>query len=227
MADAAFWQEPHRAMREARQQACIALTTTGEPIVLDYADVERLASDPRTKSNALDIVERHVDAGPLVDWWRRMLTNNNGPEHLRLRALVSRAFTPRSVDALRPRMRALSREILSRHFEAGELDVLHDFSHELPIRLMCELLGVPGEHQDDFSHWSTSLGDALSAVPTPALIRDGERAVKGMGGAVRHLLDERRRQCPHPDPGLISNLALRSALRGLARRLCSPTRPPL
>ena len=97
-----------------------------------------------------------------------MLTNNNGPEHLRLRALVSRAFTPRSVDALRPRMRALSREILWRHFEAGELDVLHDFSHELPIRLMCELLGVPGEHQDDFSHWSTSLGDALSAVPTSA-----------------------------------------------------------
>lgn len=194
MADAAFWQDPHRAMREARRQAPVAVTTTGEPMVLAYADVERLASDPRTKSNALDIVERHVDTGPLVEWWRRMLTNLNGPEHLRLRALVSRAFTPRSVDAARPRMRELSREILARHFEAGELDVLHDFSHELPIRLMCELLGVPDEHHDDFSHWSTALGDALSAVPTPELIRDGERAVEGMGQVVQQLLEERRRK---------------------------------
>lgn len=203
MADAAFWQDPHSAMREARQHAPVAVTTTGEAIVLAYADVERLASDPRTKSNALDIVERHVDTGPLAEWWRRMLTNLNGPEHLRLRALVSRAFTPRSVDAARPRMRELSREILARHFEAGSLDVLHDFAHELPIRLMCELLGVPDEHHDDFSHWSTCLGDALSSVPTPELIREGERAVEGMGQAVQQLLDERRR---HPREDLLSAL---------------------
>ena len=194
MTDAGFWQDPHRVIREARRQAPVAITTTGEPIALGYADVERLASDPRTKSNALDIVERHVDTGPLVTWWRRMLTNLNGPEHLRLRALVSRAFTPRSVDATRPRMRELSREILTRHFEAGKLDVLHDFAHELPIRLMCELLGVPGEHHDDFSRWSTALGEALSAVPTPELIRDGEDAVEGMGRSVHQLLEERRRK---------------------------------
>ena len=134
-----------------------------------------------------------------------MLTNLNGPEHLRLRALVSRAFTPRSVDAARPRMRELSREILARHFDAGHLDVLHDFAHELPIRLMCELLGVPDEHHDDFSHWSTRLGDALSSVPTPELIREGEGAVEGMGKAVQQLLDERRR---HPRNDLLSALLL-------------------
>ena len=205
MADTAFWQDPHSAMREARQHAPVAVTATGEAIVLGYADVERLASDPRTRSNARDIVERHVDTGPLVEWWRRMLTNLNGPEHLRLRALVSRAFTPRSVDAARPRMRELSREILARHFEAGSLDVLHDFAHELPIRLMCELLGVPDEHHADFSHWSTSLGDALSSVPTPKLIREGEGAVAGMGKAVQQLLDERRRR---PRNDLLSALLL-------------------
>lgn len=207
MTDAAFWQDPHSAVRAARRRAPIALTSTGEPLVLGYADVERLASDPRTKSNALDILERHVDTGPLVTWWRRMLTNLNGPEHVRLRALVSRAFTPRSVDAARPRMRELSREILARHFDAGKLDVLHDFSHELPIRLMCELLGVPDAYQDEFSRWSTSLGDALSAVPTPELIRGGECAVEGMGRAVRELLEERRRK---PREDLLSAL-LRAA----------------
>ena len=194
MTDAGFWQDPHGALRGARQRSTLARTGSGEFIVLDYADVERLASDPRTKSNALDIVERHVADGPLVEWWRRMLTNLNGPEHIRLRGLVSRAFTPRSVDAARPRMRKLSREILARHFESGELDVLHDFAHELPIRLMCELLGVPEEHHDDFSRWSTSLGDALSSVPTPELIRDGESAVEGMGDAIQKMLQERRHQ---------------------------------
>lgn len=198
MADPAYWQDPHRFMREARERYPVALAATGEPIVLRYADIERLASDHRVGSNALAFVERSVDSGPLVAWWRRMLTNVNGTEHRRLRGLVSRAFTPRSVDAKRPRMRELTREILARHRDTGELDVLHDFSHELPIRLICELLGVPPEYHDAFSHWSTSLGSALSSVLTPELREAGEEAVTGMSGAIADLLG-RRRASPQDD----------------------------
>lgn len=198
MTDPAYWQDPHRFMRAARERHPVAFASTGEPIVLRYADVERLASDHRVESNALAFVERSVESGPLVEWWRRMLTNVNGPEHRRLRGLVSHAFTPRSVDAKRPRMRELTREILSRHRDAGEFDVLHDFSHELPIRLICELLGVPAEYHDDFSRWSTGLGSALSSVLTPELRKGGEAAVVGMGGAISELL-ARRRAAPRDD----------------------------
>ena len=98
--DAAYWQDPHRHLREARERHPVAFASTGEPILLRYADVERLASDHRNISNALAFVERQVDAGPLVDWWRLMLTNLNGADHRRLRSLVHTAFTPRSLSLI-------------------------------------------------------------------------------------------------------------------------------
>jgi cytochrome P450 len=201
--DAGYWQDPHSVLRAAREQHPVAMASTGEPIVLRYAEVERLASDHRNLSNALAFVERQVSSGPLVDWWRLMLTNLNGPEHRRLRNLVNRAFTPRSVNAKRPRIRELTREILSRHFDVGELDVIADFSHELPIRLICETLGVPAEHHDAFSHWSTDLGSALSSVITPELRRAGEQAATQLSAAVRELLALRRRA---PRDDLLSHL---------------------
>ncbi len=201
--DERYWQQPHRVLREARARHPVARASTGEPIVLRYADVESLASDHRHPSNALAFVESQVDSGPLVDWWRLMLTNLNGPEHRRLRSLVNRAFTPRSAERKRARIRELTREILGRHAEAGRLDVIADFSHELPIRLICETLGVPAEHQEAFSVWSTDLGSALSSVITPELRRAGETAATELSQAVRDLLGERRRA---PRDDLLSEL---------------------
>ena len=191
--EAAYWQDPHPILRRAREQHPVARASSGEPIILRHADVERLASDHRNLSNALAFVESQVSSGPLVDWWRLMLTNLNGPAHRRLRSLVSRAFTPRSVEAKRPRVRALTREILGRHRATGRFDVIDDFSHELPIRLICETLGVPDEHQDAFSRWSIRLGSALSSALTPELREAGEEAALALSGAVRDLLAERRR----------------------------------
>lgn len=209
--DAAYWQDPHTVLRGARERHPVAFASTGEPIVLRYADVERLASDHRNISNALDFVEAQVPSGPLVDWWRLMLTNLNGPDHRRLRALVNRAFTPRSADQKRARVRSLTRELLARHFDVGRLDVIDDFSHELPIRLICEALGVPQEHQDAFSIWSTDLGSALSSVLTPDLQARGEAAARDLSDAVRDLLRARRVQ---PQEDLLSDLIRAAATLG-------------
>ena len=201
--DPEYWQDPHSVLRAAREQHPVAFASSGEPIVLRYADVERLASDHDNLSNALAFVEGQVDGGPLVDWWRLMLTNLNGPEHRRLRSLVNRAFTPRSADAKRERVRTLTRELLEPLLEVGRCDVIEDYSHELPIRLICETLGVPTEHQAAFSVWSTDLGSALSSVLTPELRMRGERAAVELSDAVRDLLVQRRRA---PGADLLSDL---------------------
>lgn len=200
---AAYWQNPHVVLRAAREQHPIAFASTGEPIILRYADVERLASDHKNISNALSFIEGQVASGPLVDWWRLMLTNLNGPDHRRLRGLVNRAFTPRSAEEKRGRVRSLTRELIKRHGDAGRFDVIDDFSHELPIRLMCETLGVPTEHQDAFSVWSTDLGSALSSVLTPELQAKGETAARDLSDAVRDLLRARRGS---PTDDLLSGL---------------------
>ena len=131
VADADYWQDSHSVLRAARERGPVARSSTGELILLRYGDIEAVTGDRRVISNALAFVERQVDHGPLVDWWRLMLTNLNGPEHVRLRSLVYKAFTPRSVDAKRPRIRELTREILSRHRDAGELDGKHPVEHSV------------------------------------------------------------------------------------------------
>jgi cytochrome P450 len=193
LADAGLWQDLHAALRAAREQHPVALGSAGERFVLRYADVEALSSDARLVSNALPILTRHgVSSGPLFDWWRRMMTNQNGPEHLRLRSLVSRAFTPRRVESKRPRVRELARELVGERLASGEIDLVADFAHLLPIRLMCELLGVDSEAHPDFARWSTDLGRALTQVLTPEARRAGEEAATGLGAAIAELIEARR-----------------------------------
>lgn len=193
LSDPGFWDDPHPILRAAREQCPVAVTETGDRMLLRRADVEAFMADRRLVSNALAMITRLVDGGPLVDWWRGMLTNLNGPEHDRLRRLVSRAFTPRSVDRERPRIRRLTREILARHAEAGEIDLFHVWADELPIRLMCGLLGFEEERHDELARWSTDLGRVISAVMTPELRRAGEDAVVHLNRSIAEALAERRR----------------------------------
>jgi hypothetical protein len=192
LTDAAFWADSHAALRAARERHPIALTQDGAPIVLRHADVERLATDARVASNALDFVLSGIPSGPLADWWRHMLTNLNGPRHLELRGLVSRAFTPRAVERVRPRIGALAREILRRHAGAGTLEFSETLADELPIRLICEMLGVPERDHADFARWSTALGRVLAAVQTPELRREGESAALAMNARIAELIRARR-----------------------------------
>lgn len=209
LADPAIWQDLHAPLRDARERHPVALGSAGERFVLRYADVERLSSDPRLVSNALPILTRHgVSSGPLFDWWRRMMTNQNGPEHLRLRSLVSRAFTPRRIEGKRPRVRELARELVGEKLAEGEIDLVRDLADPLPIRLMCEILGVESEAHPDFARWSTDLGRALTQVLTPRARRAGEEAASGLANAIAELCAARRAR---PRDDLLSALLAASA----------------
>ena len=76
------------------------------------------------------------------------------PRHTKLRALISRAFTPRSVAGLEPRIRELSRELLDRAIERGEMDLAADYSVPLPMMVIAEMIGIPGADWPRFKRWS-------------------------------------------------------------------------
>jgi len=193
LADAAYWQDPHAVLRSARHRADVARTATNDWIVLGYDEVDRLARDPRVVSNAVPMLEQvGVTSGPLHAWWTRMLTNQNGESHAALRGLVSRAFTPRQVQRLRPRLRERVRSILRMHADRGELEVVRDLADPVPIWLMCELLGIGAEEHTTFAGWSTDLGDALASVMTPERRAKAEQALVGLDERIRKLLAERR-----------------------------------
>ena len=76
-----------------------------------------------------------------------LLIMTDRPRHTELRALVSRAFAPRRVAALEPRVRSIARRLLDDFWEQKEADLVRDFSGPLPTIVIAELLGVPGEDQ--------------------------------------------------------------------------------
>jgi hypothetical protein len=203
LTDPEFWQDPHPVFRAARERHPIARSSTGQHWVVRGDAVEKLAIDPRVESGSVDVLSRHGIEGPLLDWWRLMLTNLNGPQHARLRGLVARAFTPRAVDRLRGRIREHALALLRRHADRGRLDVVADFAHELPSLLFCDLLGVPEADRAEFAEASTRLGQVLAEVIPAELRARTEEALVGLNTALAGLIAERRRR---PGPDLLGTL---------------------
>jgi cytochrome P450 len=94
------------------------------------------------------------------------------PDHTRLRGLVSKAFTPRLVEAWRPRIVQLANELLDPVEEAGQMDVIGSLAYPLPAIVIAELLGVPPEDRQQFIEWSSDFGgflDSSNLTPQEAL----------------------------------------------------------
>jgi cytochrome P450 len=124
---------------------------------LKYADVAAAARDQTTFSSAA--FQQETTAPTL------MLVNQDEPEHARVRKLVSRAFTPRRVEELRPAVMEMLGALLS-NLPNGEFDAVDAIASELPTRVMLRMLGLPDSHCPDFKRWSNAF--MLSADLTPA-----------------------------------------------------------
>ncbi|HRQ36326.1 MAG TPA: cytochrome P450 [Chloroflexota bacterium] len=79
------------------------------------------------------------------------------PDHTRLRALVSQAFTPRRVEQAAPRIQAAADELLDRVAGAGQLELIADYALPLPVVVICEMLGIPADDQADVADWSQAI----------------------------------------------------------------------
>src|ERR1700678_533154 len=85
------------------------------------------------------------------------MLSSDPPDHERLRTLVNKAFTPRRVELLRPRIAAITEELLGDMSAQREVDLLASFAFPLPITVICELLGVPVADRDQFRAWSATI----------------------------------------------------------------------
>jgi cytochrome P450 len=108
-------------------------------MIFDYDGVKRMLSDPEVFSS------QH---GP------KWLVFSDPPRHTKLRALIMRAFTPRVIANLEPRIRELSRALLDQTIERGEMDLAADFSVPLPMMVIAEMLGIPLADRPRFQRWS-------------------------------------------------------------------------
>ncbi|ASU78237.1 cytochrome P450 [Actinopolyspora erythraea] len=200
--DGEFLQDPHvhyARMRESDPTRRV-LTVTGMPVwlVTRYADARAALTDPRLSKDYRGmgrIMEREVERGAqraeVSESIQAHMLNMDPPDHTRLRKLVVKAFTARRIEALRPRIEQITGELLDelagteRVGEAG-VDLLDEFAFPLPIRVICELLGVPEDRRDDFRRWSNTL---VSGQDPEA----AERAALAMGEYLFELVEDKRR----------------------------------
>jgi cytochrome P450 len=137
---------------------------------------------------------------------RQSMLFRDPPHHTRLRDAVSRAFTPRAVEALRPRVQAHVDALLDRAALAGRMDVVADLAEPLPRAVIGEWLGIPQAHRAATAEWSGAVARSLDALPIPEdqpLIAEGQTARRVLGGYVRELIAARRGQ---PGADLLSTL---------------------
>jgi len=123
------------------------------------------------------------------------MLNRDGDDHRRLRRLATKAFTPRMVDQLRPRIQEIADDLIDAVEERGEMEIVEEYAFPLPITVIAELLGIPVADRDRFRLWS-------NAIVTPALTAE---SIAEFGAlmtdfvAYLHELFERRRLEPAED----------------------------
>jgi cytochrome P450 len=114
-----------------------------------YADVEAAARTPDVFSSAQGI---GPERAPVA-----MMIAKDPPDHTRLRRLVSKAFTPKMVEQLAPRIQEIVDELLDAALPLGAFDLVQDFASPLPVIMIAEMLGVEPERRADFKRWSDAV----------------------------------------------------------------------
>lgn len=132
---------------------------------------------------------------------KTMLTVDD-PDHRRLRMLVSRAFTPRYIAGLRPRVQEIADELLDRVQAQGQMELVADYAFLLPINVISEMLGVPRADRDQIRVWSEAM--AIGAgVGMGARNPEVVAHMRAFGEYTAHLVADKRQ---HPGDDLISQM---------------------
>lgn len=135
----------------------------------------------------------------------RQLLSDDPPRHTAIRNLVNRGFTPRRITMWEPRIREFTRTYMNALRDADDIDLVEAFAVPLPVRVICEILGVEPERRDDFKRWSDQIiaGTTGSARTMDPLTSGFADAMKELAEYVRGVVAQRT---THPSDDLISVL---------------------
>jgi cytochrome P450 len=204
--DPATRRDPFPLYARARREAPVLLHE-GLPVrlvsVFRYEDCQAILRDAQAWSNEFSVLDEGGMEGPP----RRSMLGSDPPEHTRLRGLVGKAFTPRMIQRLEPRMHAIADELLDAALEQGEVDLVQALSYPLPVTVIAEIIGIPAADRAKFKHWSdeavASLGLVFLGGVDPERARRQQRLFDAMRDYFVPLAAERAKR---PREDLLSGL---------------------
>jgi cytochrome P450 len=187
-----FTDDPYPHYESLRETDPVHQSPFGLWVLFGYDDVLRFLRD-----SDLSVEERFANPGPLTELAKEVIgdeaergsyamLNRDPPDHTRLRRLVSKAFTPRMIDGLNPRIRQLVDEALDSMAERGEAEIIGDLAFPLPFQVITELLGMPNTDTEQLREWSGLLVRTLE----PVVEADTLRAIAVAGRSMSDLIKE-------------------------------------
>ncbi len=179
-------------------------------VLTRYDDVVGVLTDPRFSADrrqarnrfAQQAQQMQEEFGPFGRT-QTMLTSDP-PLHTRLRKLGSRAFTPRMVERLRPRIQEIVDGLLDAVQDSGRMDVIRDLAYPLPVMVIAEILGVPPQEHGRFKKWSDEIAATLGGPFTPPeVLEQARKSVNELTDYFRGVIAQRRKE---PKEDLLSGL---------------------
>ncbi len=173
-----------------RHDDVVAVLLDDETFVRDPAlalDPQQLAAWSSGLPESFAFIEQHM-------------LNRDGDDHRRLRRLVTKAFTPRMVEQLRPRIQQIADDLIDAVETRGEMDLVEEYAFPLPITVIAELLGIPAADRDRFRRWSNAI---VTPALTPESVAEFGALMSEFVAYLRELFDRRRAE---PSEDLVSAL---------------------
>jgi pimeloyl-[acyl-carrier protein] synthase len=196
--------DPWSLYRTLQEESPVFRTPDGAFVLTRYDDCVAVLRDPRSSVSMANLAPEAMtpQTGP-YDIDLPVMLFQDPPDHTRLRALVSKAFTPKVMEGMRTHIEQLVDDLLDVVVEEGRMDVLGDLAYPLPVTVICELLGVPVGDRDQFRPWSSAASRLLDGDLGPAVLNEGLVAAMQIINYLNDQVEDRRR---HPRHDLLTAL---------------------
>jgi len=181
---------PHALYRQLRERQPVNLTPAGDWRLSKYGDIQKLLKHSHSGMRDLgglipDETREETDAS-------KFMLRMDPPDHDRLRNLVSKAFTPRALAAIRPAIEPVVHSELDRVSNQGEMDLVADLALAVPAASMCAMLGVPFEDRHKLTNLVSLATYRLAKRAYPQLQSQAEAAIMELAEYMFQLIEERR-----------------------------------
>ena len=193
-----YTDEPWPHFAEMRDHEPVHHSFGNQWFLFGYDDVTRLLRDPTLSVDDDNITVRNEEriasfeeAFGEMERTRSML-GLDAPDHTRLRRLVSKAFTPSTIAALRPVIQAMVDDALDDMDERGSTEIVGDLAFPLPFDVISVMLGMPDSDRDQVAAWSSALVKTLDPIITDDEIRAAADAERNMRALLTDVIEWKR-----------------------------------
>lgn len=193
--DPVHWSEPLQSW----------VLTRYKDIHAAFLDSNRLASGRVDAFFQLIAEPLRSQLGPLYEYMCRWLVMTDPPDHVRLRKLMNKAFSPRMIETRRPRIEQNVNELIDKVEGRGRMDLIQDFAYPLPAVVIYQMLGLPADNQAQFQTWSQEIAAFAGAggLAAEGFAQQAQKSLLDFVEFCKQVIEQRRRE---PQDDLISTM---------------------